>query len=150
MNISKLIEQAKLNSNVESDRALAKLLGVSHGVPSQWRTGISIPKPEHSQKLADLAGIDPAPFVIETMIQSTKDTRLISTLERFKRAVAAFFVMGATLSALIEEMAAYVYYVKIKQHPLVKTNSPPQTALGPFQLPSDTEYRPLNLHLLKA
>lgn len=108
MDVTQLIDKAKIVSGAESDRALAKLLGVSHGVPSQWRTGISIPKPEHAQRLAELAGIDPTATVIEALIHATKDNALKSTLEGLKRRVAALLVLGATLPALAADMAARV------------------------------------------
>jgi len=105
MNVCEIIQKAKDINGLTSDRGLAKLLNVSDVTVLSWRHGTHLPKPEHAQHLAELAEIDPAPFVAEMMIQGTKDASLISTLERFKRAVAAVLLVALNVPALATSVA---------------------------------------------
>jgi transcriptional regulator with XRE-family HTH domain len=99
MKLKEAVEKAKQVNSLTSDRGLAKLIGVSDVTILSWRHGTHLPKPEHAQRLAELAEIDPAPFVAQMLIDSTDDSGLKSTLERFKRAVAALLILAATLPA---------------------------------------------------
>lgn len=89
MNVSELLRLAQENSGLESNRKLAAVLGVTHAVPTQWRTGLTIPKPEHAAHLAELAGLDPVQVVAEVLQESAKDARLRGVYARIKTAVMA-------------------------------------------------------------
>lgn len=86
--INDLIDLAKKKSNFSSDLELTKALGISHGVPYQWRNG-ALPKIEHAHQLAILAGLDPADVITDILIKSEKAPEVRSTLERIKKILAA-------------------------------------------------------------
>jgi transcriptional regulator with XRE-family HTH domain len=58
MKIEDLLDRAKKSANIESDYALAKVLGISPGNLSNIRTGKSHPSNEVAVKLATLAKIE--------------------------------------------------------------------------------------------
>lgn len=87
--LKEAVAKAKKLQGLTSELELGNLIGVSGVTVMRWRHETSIPKPEHAQKLAELAGIDQAEFVAEMLMRSTKDEGLRRTLERFKRALAA-------------------------------------------------------------
>lgn len=87
--INDLMNQALSNSGISSDRQLAINLGISSAALCRWRTGTFYPKIEHAHRLAVLAGIDPAQVIADILIQSEKRPEVKTTLERFKRALAA-------------------------------------------------------------
>jgi hypothetical protein len=121
MDIRKLVDQAKATSGAKNDREFAKLLGVSNAVPSQWRTGTTLPAPIHGQKLAELAQIDPAPVVAEILLLQTSDKGLRTTLERLKRAVAALIILSGTLPALSDNLSA-MYIMFNRRRPTFRLN----------------------------
>ncbi|QDQ72896.1 bacteriophage CI repressor [Pseudoluteimonas lycopersici] len=57
MELSDIIDQAKITAGVESDRAFAKHLKVSHGTVSNWRVGRVLPDAVSCERLAGLTGI---------------------------------------------------------------------------------------------
>jgi transcriptional regulator with XRE-family HTH domain len=103
MDVSGLLDLAKTRTGATGDRALAKLLGVSVAVPSQWRNGVTSPSAEHAQRLADLAGVEAAPVVLDLWIATAKTTALQETIARLKKAWA---VSSATLLVLAVQLEA--------------------------------------------
>lgn len=103
MDVTRLLDLAKTRTGATGDRALAKLLGVSAAVPSQWRNGVTSPSLEHGQRLADLAGVEAAPVVLDLWEAAAKTTALQETISRLKKAwtvsSAALLVIAVQLEA---------------------------------------------------
>lgn len=67
-----LIACAKAAQGIDSDYALAKLLGVVNSAVSHWQAGRSQPDDVLGAKLAELAGQDPLTVVAELNAQRAK------------------------------------------------------------------------------
>jgi predicted transcriptional regulator len=65
MTIEELLNRAKTRANLESDYALAKVLGIERQIISQWKTGKRHPSNEEAVKLATLAGLDEMRVIAE-------------------------------------------------------------------------------------
>jgi transcriptional regulator with XRE-family HTH domain len=102
MTIQKIMDKAKTINNLRGDSELARLIGVSQNAVWNWRQSRTIPSPENAQHLAELAGIDPAPFVAEMLIAGTKDDALKRTIERLKKACAALSVSLVGIAVQLE------------------------------------------------
>jgi transcriptional regulator with XRE-family HTH domain len=101
MKLQKVMDAAKYEHRLRADSELARLLGISQNAVWNWRQNRTIPKPEHANALATLAGIDPAPFVAEMLIAGTRDDALRRTIERLKRALpASSAILAATIGQL--------------------------------------------------
>ena len=59
MNIATLMDLARQNAQIRSDRHLGMRLGVSEATPCTWRRGTSVPIPGHLINLCELANIPP-------------------------------------------------------------------------------------------
>jgi hypothetical protein len=94
MDVNALIDAAKRNAGLSTDKALTEALGVSHGAVHHWRNGNHIPSPEHGQAMAEMAGKDPGPIVAELLILRTTHPGLKRTLERLRRAALAALSSG--------------------------------------------------------
>ena len=101
MKLQKVIAQIKARQNVTSEEAVGKLIGVSGVTVMRWRKELNVPEPEHAQRLAELAGIDPAPFVAEMLARSTTDKNLIKTYKSFKSLATAALASLVSLSVCI-------------------------------------------------
>jgi transcriptional regulator with XRE-family HTH domain len=103
MEINQLMDAAKNHSGVKSDTALAGKLGISQTAVWKWRNGQDLPKPEHGHELARLAGIDPAPVVLDLWEAAAKTSALQETISRLKKvwtvSSATLLVIGTQLEA---------------------------------------------------
>ena len=54
--VNALLDRARKARGIESDNALAKVLGVGRAAVSRWRHGLSAPDPVSCAKLADMTG----------------------------------------------------------------------------------------------
>ncbi len=70
MTIIELIEKAKTRANLQSDYALAKVLGVDRRYVSLWRKGKKHPSTDEAVKLATLAGLEEMPVIAQIEYQS--------------------------------------------------------------------------------
>lgn len=59
MNISTLINLARQDGKIRSDRHLGNYLDISSASVSSWRRGYSTPDIQHTIKLCELSGIPP-------------------------------------------------------------------------------------------
>ena len=58
-----LLTAAKANSGIPSNERLARILDVPDNTVVRWNTGRNKPDDEMVRRLAELAGLDPAPVV---------------------------------------------------------------------------------------
>jgi transcriptional regulator with XRE-family HTH domain len=65
ISIANLLDSAKKNGNIESDYRLAKVIGVSHGTMSGYRSGKTKPDARVLEQLCALSGDDVAVFAAE-------------------------------------------------------------------------------------
>jgi transcriptional regulator with XRE-family HTH domain len=63
MNLSNILDQARSASDIPSDYALAKRLGIPTQHISNWRNGRGFPSPLISFQLAKLAQLDPGQVI---------------------------------------------------------------------------------------
>lgn len=63
MTINELMDKAKTRANLQSDYALAKVIGIDRSVVSQWRKGKKHPSTDEAVKLATLAGLEEMPVI---------------------------------------------------------------------------------------
>jgi transcriptional regulator with XRE-family HTH domain len=118
MNIQSVLDKALENNNLQADSHIAKMLGISQNSVWKWRNKVSVPSPEHAQALAELAGVDPAEFVAEMLMESAQTEGLRQTLARFKKALAAAAgVLPALLVTLDNCILCKIrMYVKFNVH----------------------------------
>ncbi len=70
MKTAELLDLAKNQANIESDYALAKVLGISNGYVSEYRKGKRHPSNEIAVKLATLAKLDEMRVIAEVELQT--------------------------------------------------------------------------------
>lgn len=77
MTINELMDKAKTRANLQSDYALAKVIGIDRSVISQWRKSKKHPSTDEAVKLATLAGLEEMPVIaaIEYEAATTKKKR---------------------------------------------------------------------------
>ena len=102
MKTADLIDQARATSGFPSDYQLAKRVGVSRQVISQWRTGTSYPAIRFQFDLAELAGRNPAAVIAELEeereIRAGQDAQAETWRARLQRlATTAAVVVGAVV-----------------------------------------------------
>ncbi len=66
-----LLDSAKAAQGLVSDYALARLLGVTPSVVSNWRCGVSFPCNDSALRLGALAGVTPALAMVDVNIDRT-------------------------------------------------------------------------------
>jgi len=108
MKIQELLDQAKEQSEIPSDNQLAQKLCVSQAAVWKWRKGRDLPKPQYANKLAILAGLDPALIVAEVLMEGAKDKDLLETFARFKRSVAAAFPVLLVLPQMVDTVVCCI------------------------------------------
>ena len=64
MNITELINKAKLKGYCKSDLALTRKLKSSKTAVDAWKKGVCLPRPPQIVKLCKLAKVDPAPWLL--------------------------------------------------------------------------------------
>lgn len=69
--IAQLLDRAKQNGNIESDYRLAKIIGISHGTMTGYRSGKSMPDARILEQLCALSGDDLA--VVAASIQAERE-----------------------------------------------------------------------------
>ncbi len=75
MELSEIIEKAKLRANITSDYALAKVLGIERQVVSDWKKNKRHPSVDEAVKLATLAGIEEIRVIAEIEMRTTKNEK---------------------------------------------------------------------------
>lgn len=107
--LKETVQKAKEIQGFTSDLALGQEIGVSDVTIMRWRKETSTPKPEHAQRLAELAEIDPAPLLLDCLKKATQDHALQETIMRIKKAWrlsnAALITATAAIAALLEKAA---------------------------------------------
>lgn len=76
MDHEELMDMAKRAQGFPSDYRLGKVLGVSENTIYNYRHGISRPDELRTFKLCKLAGVDPAPWLIDLHASRAKDDEL--------------------------------------------------------------------------
>lgn len=69
-----------------SDNQLAIAMGTSRQVVSNWRHGIKSPSVEAQQRMAEIAGLDPAIHVMAAAVEKTGHPGALALLAPFRRA----------------------------------------------------------------
>ncbi|KAF1056808.1 helix-turn-helix transcriptional regulator [Variovorax sp.] len=72
----------KASAMYGSDNQLAIAMGTTRQVISNWRHGHKSPSTEMQQKLAELAGIDPAPHVLAAAVEKTGNAAAIALVQQ--------------------------------------------------------------------
>jgi len=67
--ISALLDKAKKRRSLASDTALATVFGLHRQAISKWRNGEAYPSQDHIAQLADLAGEDPAAWLVRVQAE---------------------------------------------------------------------------------
>jgi plasmid maintenance system antidote protein VapI len=117
MTIDELLDQAKKKANIESDYALAKILGVTSGNLSNIRTGKAHPSNEVAVKLATLGKME------EMMVIAEIEYRTANKPEKKKfwkhyiesrgiTAVIAMCAIGLTIAITPEPSKANVLQIR--------------------------------------
>lgn len=70
LKVSEFLDKSKACANIESDYRLAKIIGISHGAITSYRTDRTLPDERVIQKLCELTGDDPD--VISALFQSRR------------------------------------------------------------------------------
>ena len=68
--VAQLLDSAKEKGNIESDYRLAKVIGISHGTMSGYRSGKSMPDERVTEQLCALSGDDVA--VVAAQLQAER------------------------------------------------------------------------------
>lgn len=75
MEIIELLDLAKNRANIETDYALAKVLGIERQIISQWKSGKRHPSNEEAVKLATLAGLDEMRVIAEIELRTANSDK---------------------------------------------------------------------------
>lgn len=97
MEINDLLDRAKTRSNLPSDYALAKVLGIATGNLSNIRKGRNHPSNEEAVKLATLAGLDEMQVIAEIELRTAKTEKKKEFWKHYieSRGTMACFAMTA-------------------------------------------------------
>lgn len=103
LKVSEFIDKSKACAGIESDYRLAKVIGISHGAITNYRTDRTLPDERVIQKLCEFTGDDPD--VISALLQSrrarTPEGRdlWLRVAKRLAAAAAAGAVSASVLAA---------------------------------------------------
>lgn len=116
MEISELLDHAKLMANIESDYALAKILGITAGNLSNIRKGKAHPSNEVAVKLATLAKLEEIRVIaeIEYRTANTEKKRKFWKSYLESRGIAAtigMITLGISIIATPESAKANVLHL---------------------------------------
>lgn len=107
--LTKLLDKARDACSPSNDSALARKLRVKPSAISNYRTGVSLPKPALAERLARIAGEDPAPWVlmIEAERAAERSPDDAATWSRIAKrlAAAAGILMLAVVAAPQQSIA---------------------------------------------
>jgi transcriptional regulator with XRE-family HTH domain len=112
MNTAQLVDQARHCAGLSSDYALAKHLGISRQVVSQWRSGSKFPAPLLIFRLSELAALNPAQVIADLESDRAQRAGRVDQVEGWRSilqrlgGVAAAVMVGAILSAPAPASAA--------------------------------------------
>lgn len=103
MEINELLDKAKNKSNLSSDYALAKALGVKTGHVSGWRKGTRHPSNTEAVQLATLAGLPEMEVIAEIELRTANSEKKKEFWKNYieSRGVAACLGLTALGIALI-------------------------------------------------
>lgn len=73
---------ARASAIYGSDNQLAIALGVTRQQISKWKNGHQDPSIEMQQRLAEIAGLDPAPHVIAASVEKTGNQAAIDLVQQ--------------------------------------------------------------------
>jgi len=93
LTINILIDKARENHDINSDRKLAEFMGLKNSAVSYWRNGKSWPTDDNIVKLAELAEIDPEHVLIELAIWRSEGPAKAVWMEIEKRLLQAAAVL---------------------------------------------------------
>jgi transcriptional regulator with XRE-family HTH domain len=110
--VNDFLDRAKKGAGVESDYALAKIVGVSRANVSNWRNERNAPDERAIVKLCDLSGDDPeyVALLIQSMRAANDDAaglwrRAAERLKKGAAAVALWPAVALIFGALITDRA---------------------------------------------
>lgn len=83
-----LFDRWKALRGITSDREAAKVLGLSHGAPAQWRTGRNGSASVIERMAKDL-GEDPIPVILQAFAEAARDAEDKRALSRMAKKLAA-------------------------------------------------------------
>lgn len=97
MTIDELLDKAKTRSNLPSDYALAKAMGIERQIISQWRKGRRHPSNEEAVQLATLAGLEEMQVIAQIEYETAKNEHKKEFWKHFieSRGLTAIFAMSA-------------------------------------------------------
>ena len=101
-----LFDRWKALRKLTSDREAAKVLGLSHGAPAQWRTGRNGSAAVIERMCKDL-GEDPVPVILQAFAEAARDAEDRRTLGRLARRLGAACVALLTLAPWVMPSNAY-------------------------------------------
>ncbi|QXZ10950.1 helix-turn-helix domain-containing protein [Comamonas sp. Y33R10-2] len=77
------IDRAKNAAKIESDYAIAKILGIHRATVSNYRKSSGLLDVEVSIKVAEIMGIPPEKILLDQLAESVKTPAAKAALERF-------------------------------------------------------------------
>lgn len=87
--VDALLDAAKARAGITSDYRLCKVAGISDTTMYNYRHGLSFPDDQKTFKLCEMAGLNPAPYLLEIHAERAKTEEikqvwntLITTLKR--------------------------------------------------------------------
>lgn len=95
-----LFDRWKAAKGIGSDREAAKVLGLSHGAPTQWRTGRNGSASVIERMAKDL-GEDPIPVILQAFAEAARDAEDRKTLGKLAKRLGAACVALLMLSPMI-------------------------------------------------
>jgi len=103
MDITELLDRAKERSNLPSDYALAKVLGVQTGIVANWRKEKRHPSNEEAVKLATLAGLDEMAVIAEIELRTANTPKKKEFWQHYieSRGITACLAMTALAASII-------------------------------------------------
>lgn len=103
MTLAELLDEAKKHSNIESDYALAKILGIDRSIVSSWRKEKKHPNNEDAIKLATLAGIDELRVIAEIELRTANSEKKKAFWTHYieSRSLAGCLAMTALAASLL-------------------------------------------------
>ncbi len=100
-----LMTAAKSASGIPSNYRLAHVLGVTVHTVANWQNDRALPNEQMTIRLAELAGVDPAPYLAEMAAGRAKDDESrgmwLAIAERLRKApmaAAAVFMLAASFA----------------------------------------------------
>lgn len=86
MRTEQLVRAAMAATKIESARAFARHVGVSHVAVGKWLSGESVPTFEQAAELATIAGLPPVPTAAQVRLESPEGAKHRAVLRRLANA----------------------------------------------------------------